>query len=693
MYATLELPDHTPLEDDDLPDGELLTSTCGGLLLVDGEAQTVRVVHYTAQEYFERTHVQELEAARLSMANASLAYISLPNFSDGPCATDTAMARRLEQFPFLDYASRYWGVDIGSFSNAINDPVWAKLDSFFSNQSAQEVAWQVQNLPRVRYFQWSQDYPRNVPPLVMAASFDMPCILRRMITQGGHPVDSCGSDQVTALIRASGCGLAGNVRVLVEQGANLEARDFMNQTALQKAAATGSVDAVEALIGAGADVNAQSLNWTTLMSAVFGGNLEVVRRLVEGGADFAVQTPWGETALTIALYNGQEAIASYLIDQGAVLPRNHAGRRASLAASRKGMLQVIRRLEADYRTVAERPLQRHTRIREEAAGSNSAVNGVAVNGEHQELTDPARPEEDDARDLPDWLTVTNGFSKLFEFEAAIGKGHFAEVCKYRNRVTNVAVAVKIFKYRPDARLSRMPYPLRNEVELLRKMQGEPHPAILNLIEVFLDFTRWQLLVVTELADAGDLFTLVVSKGKLSEEETRGVFAQLFSAVEFLHARGWVHRDIKPENILIFDQETLSIKLADFGLAKELPVDSSPWAYNATLCGTPSYVAPEVLAESQTRKCGTPTDIWSCGVVLYICLCGFPPFSDELKTEDFPYDLGEQIRRGLFFYPSPYWDPISDPALDLIDNMIVVDMAERFSARQCLEHPWMTSTGH
>ncbi|KAL2186498.1 Pkinase-domain-containing protein [Thermothelomyces heterothallicus CBS 203.75] len=522
MYATLELPDHTPLEDDDLPDGELLTSTCGGLLLVEGEAQTVRVVHYTAQEYFERTHVQELEAARLSLANASLAYISLPNFSDGPCATDTAMARRLEQFRFLDYASRYWGVDIGSFSSAINDPVWAKLDSFFSNQRAQEVAWQVLHLPRVR---------------------------------------------------------------------------------------------------------------------------------------------------------------------------NHAGRRASLAASRKGMLQVIRRLEADYRTVAERPLQRHTRIREEAEGSNSTVNGVAVSEEHQELTDPARPEEDDARDLPDWITVTNAFSKLFEFEATIGKGHFAEVCKYRNRVTNVAVAVKIFKYRPDARLSRMPYSLRNEVELLRKMQGEPHPAILNLIEVFLDFTRWQLLVVTELADAGDLFTLVVSKGKLSEDETRGVFAQLFSAVEFLHARGWVHRDIKPENILIFDQETLSLKLADFGLAKELPVDSSRWAYNATLCGTPSYVAPEVLAESQTRKCGTGTDIWSCGVVLYICLCGFPPFSDELKTEDFPYDLGEQIRRGLFSYPSPYWDPISDPALDLIDNMIVVDMAQRFSASQCLEHPWMTSTGH
>jgi serine/threonine protein kinase len=88
--------------------------------------------------------------------------------------------------------------------------------------------------------------------------------------------------------------------------------------------------------------------------------------------------------------------------------------------------------------------------------------------------------------------------------------------------------------------------------------------------------------------------------------------------------------------------------------------------------------------------GTPTDIWSCGVVLYICLCGFPPFSDELKTSDFPYDLADQIRGAMFDYPSPYWDTVSDPALDLIDNMIVVDMKKRFSAQQCLEHPWMAN---
>ena len=76
--------------------------------------------------------------------------------------------------------------------------------------------------------------------------------------------------------------------------------------------------------------------------------------------------------------------------------------------------------------------------------------------------------------------------------------------------------------------------------------------------------------------------------------------------------------------------------------------------------------------------------------MYICLGGFPPFSDELKRDDFPYTLADQIKRAVFDYPSPYWDPVGDPALDLIDHMIVVDMAQRFTAKHCLEHPWMVN---
>ena len=81
-------------------------------------------------------------------------------------------------------------------------------------------------------------------------------------------------------------------------------------------------------------------------------------------------------------------------------------------------------------------------------------------------------------------------------------------------------------------------------------------------------------------------------------------------------------------------------------------------------------------------------MWSLGVVLYICLCGFPPFSDELWSEEHPYNLSQQIKMGRFDYPSPYWDSIGDPALDLIDRMLTVDSEKRITVNECLEHPWM-----
>lgn len=146
----------------------------------------------------------------------------------------------------------------------------------------------------------------------------------------------------------------------------------------------------------------------------------------------------------------------------------------------------------------------------------------------------------------------------------------------------------------------------------------------------------------------------------------------------------MHRDIKPENILLTDRD-LHVKLADFGLAKIIGEES----FTTTLCGTPSYVAPEVLADSRHRRYTRAVDIWSLGVVLYICLCGFPPFSDELCTRENPYTLTQQIKKGRFDYPSPYWDSVGDPALDLIDRMLTVDVEKRYTITDCLEHPWIT----
>ena len=109
-----------------------------------------------------------------------------------------------------------------------------------------------------------------------------------------------------------------------------------------------------------------------------------------------------------------------------------------------------------------------------------------------------------------------------------------------------------------------------------------------------------------------------------------------------------------------------MKLADFGLAKIIGEES----FTTTLCGTPSYVAPEILADGRNRKYTKAVDIWSLGVVMYICLCGFPPFSDELRSPDFPFNMSQQIRNGHFSFPSPYWDSVGDPACESIPSSCI-----------------------
>jgi serine/threonine-protein kinase Chk2 len=133
-------------------------------------------------------------------------------------------------------------------------------------------------------------------------------------------------------------------------------------------------------------------------------------------------------------------------------------------------------------------------------------------------------------------------------------------------------------------------------------------------------------------------------------------------------------------------KNLTVKLADFGLAKIIGEES----FTTTLCGTPSYVAPEILQNSSHRRYTRAVDVWSLGVVLYICLCGFPPFSDELYDPvNNPHTLAQQILGGRFDYPSPYWDSVGDPALDLIDRMLTTDPDKRISIDGCLQHPWTT----
>ncbi|CAG8908773.1 unnamed protein product [Penicillium egyptiacum] len=275
---------------------------------------------------------------------------------------------------------------------------------------------------------------------------------------------------------------------------------------------------------------------------------------------------------------------------------------------------------------------------------------------------------------------TNGFRQQYRILNQLGKGHFATVYLCAERSTGDKYAVKVFERRlGDSQKSQNDNALQQEIALL---MGVHHPNLLCLKESF-DESDGAYLVL-ELAPEGELFNWIVNNKNMTEDETRGVFRQLFDGLKYLHERGIVHRDIKPENILVADRN-LNVKLGDFGLAKIIGEES----FTTTLCGTPSYVAPEILQDTRHRKYTKAVDVWSLGVVLYICLCGFPPFSDELNTPESPFTLAQQIKMGKFDYPSPYWDPVGDTALDLIDRMLTVDVNKRITVDECLEHPWMT----
>ncbi|KAL2756346.1 hypothetical protein ACRALDRAFT_1042580 [Sodiomyces alcalophilus JCM 7366] len=274
---------------------------------------------------------------------------------------------------------------------------------------------------------------------------------------------------------------------------------------------------------------------------------------------------------------------------------------------------------------------------------------------------------------------TSAFLQSYTLLEKLGKGHFAEVFLCVEKSTGHRYAVKVFTKTPGMDERSKQDGLQQEIAVL---MGVNHPNVLCLKDTFNE--RNAVYLVLELAAEGELFNFIVQKQKLTEDETRKLFIQLFHGVKYLHERNIVHRDIKPENILMVDKN-LGVKLADFGLAKIIGEES----FTTTLCGTPSYVAPEILTDTKHRKYTKAVDIWSLGVVLYICLCGFPPFSDELFSKDYPYDLSQQIRSGRFDYPSPYWDSVGDPALDLIDSMLVVNPERRYTIDQCLAHPWVT----
>uniref|UniRef100_A0A8C4R180 Protein kinase domain-containing protein n=1 Tax=Eptatretus burgeri TaxID=7764 RepID=A0A8C4R180_EPTBU len=176
---------------------------------------------------------------------------------------------------------------------------------------------------------------------------------------------------------------------------------------------------------------------------------------------------------------------------------------------------------------------------------------------------------------------------------------------------------------------------------------------------------------------GELFDRIVEKGFYTEKDASALIRQILSAVRHLHSMGIVHRDLKPENLLYYSpEEDSKIMISDFGLSKILATGD----VMSTACGTPGYVAPEILAQKPYSKA---VDCWSIGVIAYILLCGYPPFYDENDAR-----LFEQILRAEYEFDSPYWDDISDSAKDFISGLMEKEPRIRFTCEKALQHPWI-----
>jgi len=263
----------------------------------------------------------------------------------------------------------------------------------------------------------------------------------------------------------------------------------------------------------------------------------------------------------------------------------------------------------------------------------------------------------------------------YDIGEEIGRGAFSVVKRAKQKRTGNGYAIKFIekKYVDKTDLVL----LGREIDIMKKVN---HPNVLKLQEVY--ETDETISLVMELVDGGELFYKIVEKGNYSEKDAVKIVRQMVQGVDYLHAQGIAHRDLKPENLLCSmdsrdEFKPFRVVIADFGLSKAFD-DGNPLK---TSCGTPDYVAPEVITAE--GEYDASVDMWSCGVITYVLLCGFSPFLSMDQT-----GLFEKIMKAEYDFPDPEWTHISENAKDFIRKLLVKDRHERYTAKQCLAHPWL-----
>ena len=213
--------------------------------------------------------------------------------------------------------------------------------------------------------------------------------------------------------------------------------------------------------------------------------------------------------------------------------------------------------------------------------------------------------------------------------------------------------------------------LESEINILKELD---HPNIVRFYETYIDYKY--IHIVMQLWTGGELFDRIVKLEKFSEKDASELMKKILSAVQHLHKHNICHRDLKPENFLFKNnKENAEIKIIDFGLSKKF---SKQEENMTTIVGTPFYVAPEVLSGKYDTQC----DLWSWGVILFVLLCGYPPFDGDSNK-----DIFRAILKNKLEFDEEEWGNISDEAKDLISKLLVKDPKKRIKIDIALNHPW------
>ncbi|KAJ3341527.1 hypothetical protein HDU93_004687 [Gonapodya sp. JEL0774] len=258
----------------------------------------------------------------------------------------------------------------------------------------------------------------------------------------------------------------------------------------------------------------------------------------------------------------------------------------------------------------------------------------------------------------------------------LGQGSYATVKEAVHVKTGKRYAVKVISKQLMKGKEVM---ILNEIEVLKRV-SKGHPNIVTLWDYF--ETPNNLYLVMDLCVGGELFDRICEKGSYYEEDAAAISRVVVDAVRYLHDQNVVHRDIKAENLLFRTRESsdpADLLIADFGLSKI--IDDGQYHLLMTTCGTPGYMAPEVIRRVGHHK---PVDMWSIGVLTYFLLCGYTPFDASSQAEEI-----QNILKGKYkFEPKEYWEDVSEQAKDFIRRLLVINPKDRLTASDALKHPFL-----